>query len=590
MYNRQPCVTDDSYQLSYEHLRQMECAGYFRASTEVSPFKFVSGKHHVSEKECFDSGEDLKASLEGGDYHICSVAKDMDYRMRTDGISSMFTASVLDYAVNSSLAAEGSLGTEAVENGKRSSSYFCDDVVNKRARQDNEAGKLEQLHENSFVSIPPEGKLPEEAEWTRAAAGVDANDKSFEAGNLTLPLLTSNTAEVAARLDQPAWFSLYPGHEIDHQIMGLDQLEDIYFQFSDHSHWRHVPVGPVHQADLPKWVTRDSNIASDNGTTSYADRDEASADKWLGSCVMPMPDRDSITKDVLSCYSKIVCDCTDEGSINCVRKHVMEARENLIRALGQEEFIQMGFSHMGEIVAQTWTEEEENLFHEVVLSNPESAGRNFWAVLRKAFPSSSFKELVSYYFNVFMLRKRAHQNRFDRLNVDSDNDEWQESSDVEFPLSEEGEEEEDSVVESPSDGKILSQKNNAAEAECEEHPFRIEGDKGFEESKSKSKSLPAIQTIDRNSTDSAENQHVQVDSCTSYEGLNNVSAVNSFVEPCNHVERDRVNILECRDDGILNLADYEHINAHGDSKSKKINSVGANNEDIDCLPTCNVIE
>ncbi|XP_020705019.1 uncharacterized protein LOC110115942 [Dendrobium catenatum] len=534
MYNRQPCVTDDSYQLSYEHLRQMECAGYFRASTEVSPFKFVSGKHHVSDKECFDSREDPKASLEGGGYHICSVAKDMDYRMRTDGISSMFTdvTSSLDYAVTSSLAAERSLGTEAVENGKRSSSYFCDDAVNKRARQDNEAGKLEQLHENSFVSVPPEGKLPEEAEWRRAAVGVDAHDKSFEADNLTLPSLTSNPAEMATGLDQPSWFSLYPGYEIDHRIMGFDQLEDTYFQFSDHSHRRHVPVGPVHQADLPNWITRDSNIASDNGTTSYAGPDEASADKWLGTCVMPMPDRDSIAKDVPSC--KIVCDCTDEGSINCVRKHVMEARENLIRALGQEEFIQMGFSHMGESVAQTWTEEEENLFHEVVLSNPESAGRNFWAALRKAFPSTSFKELVSYYFNVFVLRKRAHQNRFDRSNVDSDNDEWQESSDVEFPLSEEGEE------------------------ECEEPLVGIEGDEGS-----------AIQTIDRNSTDSAENQHVQVDSSTSYEGLN---------------------ILECGDDGILNMADYEHSNAHGDSKPWKMNSVGANNEDIDCFPTHNVIE
>lgn len=114
------------------------------------------------DKECFDSREDPKASLEGGDYHICSVAKDMDYRMRTDGVSSMFTdvTSSLDYAVTSSLAAERSLGTEAVENGKRSSNYFCDDAVNKRARQDNEAGKLEQLHENSFASIPPEGKLP----------------------------------------------------------------------------------------------------------------------------------------------------------------------------------------------------------------------------------------------------------------------------------------------------------------------------------------------------------------------------------------------------------------------------------------------
>ncbi|KAI4326598.1 hypothetical protein MLD38_031894 [Melastoma candidum] len=94
---------------------------------------------------------------------------------------------------------------------------------------------------------------------------------------------------------------------------------------------------------------------------------------------------------------------------------------------------------MGEPVAEKWTEEEENLFHEVIFSNPSSMGRKFWNGLSHAFPSRTKAEIVSYYFNVFMLRKRAEQNRFDPMNVDSDNDEWQANE----------EEDEDSIVESP---------------------------------------------------------------------------------------------------------------------------------------------
>ncbi|KAJ6734803.1 DNA BINDING PROTEIN [Salix purpurea] len=97
---------------------------------------------------------------------------------------------------------------------------------------------------------------------------------------------------------------------------------------------------------------------------------------------------------------------------------------------------------MGEVIANKWTGEEEQAFHEVVLSNPVSLRKNFWDHLPSTFPSRTKKELVSYYFNVFMLQKRADQNRFDPLNIDSDDDEWQKNE------GEAVEEDEDSVVES----------------------------------------------------------------------------------------------------------------------------------------------
>ncbi|GKC89283.1 ELM2 domain-containing protein [Tanacetum coccineum] len=82
---------------------------------------------------------------------------------------------------------------------------------------------------------------------------------------------------------------------------------------------------------------------------------------------------------------------------------------------------------MGEVAAAKWTEEEERLFHEVVYLNPASVGGRFWKELSIEFPSRTKKEIVSYYFNVFILRRRAVQNRSQVLYPDSDNDEWRQS-------------------------------------------------------------------------------------------------------------------------------------------------------------------
>ncbi|CAI9281484.1 unnamed protein product [Lactuca saligna] len=113
---------------------------------------------------------------------------------------------------------------------------------------------------------------------------------------------------------------------------------------------------------------------------------------------------------------------------------------------------------MGESVANKWSEEDEHLFHEVVYSNPVSFGKNFWNHLSEVFPSRSNHEIVGYYFNVFMLRIRAEQNRFDPMNADSDDDEWQGSDESEetekYDSGEHGNGIEDSIVDEyfePSD-------------------------------------------------------------------------------------------------------------------------------------------
>ncbi|WOH15352.1 hypothetical protein DCAR_0934890 [Daucus carota subsp. sativus] len=199
------------------------------------------------------------------------------------------------------------------------------------------------------------------------------------------------------------------------------QFEDTYSSLLNSAPRKEVPIGPDHQADVPVWdptLAENYSIGFTDVNTDYTRK------PFVGSSVIPMPELES--SDVLgkTIGKKLECSCLDGGSVRCVQQHVNEAREELKEAIGLGKFVDLGFLEMGEEVAYRWTEEEEQMFHEVVYSNPVSHGRNFWVHLSLAFPTRSKKELVSYYFNVFMLRRRAAQNRSSWLDIDSDDDEW----------------------------------------------------------------------------------------------------------------------------------------------------------------------
>ncbi|CAI9096486.1 OLC1v1032648C1 [Oldenlandia corymbosa var. corymbosa] len=174
---------------------------------------------------------------------------------------------------------------------------------------------------------------------------------------------------------------------------------------------KQIPIGPDYQAEIPPW--NPDSISDEN-------------DLRVGRCVIsPSLSEDLTQGEVKIGQGREECNCLDEGSVRCVRQHIQEAREKLKEAIGVERFADLGFYDMGEEVACKWTEEDEGIFHEVVYSNPVSLGRNFWRQLPVVFPHRTMKELVSYYFNVFILRRRAVQNRSDSLDIDSDDDEWQ---------------------------------------------------------------------------------------------------------------------------------------------------------------------
>ncbi|KAF8087356.1 hypothetical protein N665_0588s0024 [Sinapis alba] len=221
-----------------------------------------------------------------------------------------------------------------------------------------------------------------------------------------------------------------------------------------------VPIGSDHQADIPECV-RDA--IDDNGE-----------EVMMGKCIIPMPDSETEVCGIGK--GRKECVCMDKGSIRCVQQHIMENREGLFETFGYERCLELGLGEMGEEVAGKLSEDEEDLFHEVVYSNPVSLDRDFWKQLKSAFPSRTMKDIVSYYFNVFILRRRAVQNRSRSLDIDSDDDEWQVEYDNTFhrpetpgkSLSrvEEEEEEEELIAEEDSCMSYDFRSNNAISSRC----------------------------------------------------------------------------------------------------------------------------
>ncbi|KAH7437867.1 hypothetical protein KP509_05G093300 [Ceratopteris richardii] len=220
---------------------------------------------------------------------------------------------------------------------------------------------------------------------------------------------------------------------VDATNLAATSLEELDYDGHSLTPHKRVPLGPDFQAELPKRLLE--------GTKSTCRSEcELDSQRWLGERVWPIQGVNLMDLDECasraSDYQHSECFCECQGSIECVRLHIKEEREALKEELG-DAFCLWGFDEMGETVADKWTNQEQSAFQKLVRSNPES----FWNDLFEFFPTKCMADFVSYYFNVFVLRRRAIQNRVSPDNIDSDDDmmilEMDESDDDTLDSSEE---------------------------------------------------------------------------------------------------------------------------------------------------------
>lgn len=184
----------------------------------------------------------------------------------------------------------------------------------------------------------------------------------------------------------------------------------VFTFLDDNQNRKRIPVGPFFQANVPEW----------SGETCESDS------RWLGSRVWPLesggPSKYLIERDRIGKGRQDSCGCENPGSVECVRFHIAEKRVRVKLELGLA-FQRSKFDRMGEEVALSWTKEEEKRFQEIIKSNPASLDKCFWNEIVKSFPGKKREDLVSYYFNVFLLRRRGYQNRSTPSNIESDDEE-----------------------------------------------------------------------------------------------------------------------------------------------------------------------
>lgn len=347
-----------------------------------------------------------------------------------------------------------------------------------------------------------------------------------------------------------------------------------------------VSIGLDFQANLPEWGAKNARQASELDISDQNDVEN----KLAGICVIPMPEFGQSANDSDKVGGgRTDCCCEDSGSVRCVRQHIKEARARLCKTIGHERFSELGFSDMGEVVAYKWSREEQQLFHDVVYSNPASWGKNFWDHLSMVFPTRAKKDIVSYYFNVFMLQRRAVQNRCDPMNIDSDDDEWHGSDDSGDDDDVGTAEEDDDSVEflafQDAHGHNEILENDSYRYDDDSYNYESVGcDEGvIDDPKTYSRMFfdnggpePTLQLWDE------EGDHdVQDDSCTSDDaGTEQVTQVNPKNSKCHLGSFSSVSGGE-GDDFVLE---------HYDTEVWDVGYLTCRKNEVEFLPTCSVIE
>ncbi|KAH6762000.1 hypothetical protein C2S52_019433 [Perilla frutescens var. hirtella] len=172
----------------------------------------------------------------------------------------------------------------------------------------------------------------------------------------------------------------------------------------DHLQRKAIPVGPRFQADIPEWdgiVDRSILIDAYNNDSDHL--------KWLGSLVWPVEIGNTKTRGRrIGKGRNSYCSCVSRGSADCVKRHILEERLFLQRDLGPA-FSSWKFDEMGEQVSESWSMKERQTFESLMKKRPSSNEKSYWKHALKCLPNKSKKNIIDYYFNVYMSHRMSLQ-------------------------------------------------------------------------------------------------------------------------------------------------------------------------------------
>lgn len=175
-----------------------------------------------------------------------------------------------------------------------------------------------------------------------------------------------------------------------------------------------IPIGPRFQADVPEWRGPILN--------------ESESSKWLGTVIWPMKDT---TKEIDECVigkgRSDYCCCTTPGSILCVKYHIGEETTRLQTVLGPA-FQKWKFDQMGEAAAKPWKQSDQQRLTQLMKSNPLSECQDSIKLALECFPLKSKKDIVEFYFNVYIPRRMSMQTRSGYMMVNTYDDEEEKKS------------------------------------------------------------------------------------------------------------------------------------------------------------------
>ncbi|KAG8376994.1 hypothetical protein BUALT_Bualt09G0122100 [Buddleja alternifolia] len=182
----------------------------------------------------------------------------------------------------------------------------------------------------------------------------------------------------------------------------------------DHIQRKVMPVGPRFQADVPEWS------GPVNKSVYNSDSDNS---KWLGFRVWPIEIGNmKTTSRTIGKGKPDSCRCVSSGSADCIRHHIMEKRLLLQCELGPA-FFSWKFDEMGEQVSNLWTVKEQQTFESLVKTRPSSNGKTFLKRALKCFPKKDRKDIINYYFCVYIQKRMSLQRSLPSMKqVDTDDE------------------------------------------------------------------------------------------------------------------------------------------------------------------------